>query len=64
MSKRFCIFFYKLLTNCLAKLHQTVISSVCLEGQWYETVFAPVGLVVSGVEGWPFYLPWRAGLEK
>ena len=32
-------------------MHQTVISYVCLEGQWYETVFAPVGLVVSSVEG-------------
>ena len=32
-------------------MHQTVISYVCLEGQWYETVFDPVGLVVSRVEG-------------
>ena len=32
-------------------MHQTVISHVCLEGQWYETVFDPVGLVVSRVDG-------------
>ena len=32
-------------------MHQTVISYVCLEGQWYETVFDPVDLVVSRVEG-------------
>ena len=32
-------------------MHQTVISYVCLEGQLYETVFDPVDLVVSRVEG-------------
>ena len=29
---------------------QTVISYVCLEGQWYETVVDPVDLVVSRIE--------------
>ena len=32
-------------------MHQTVISYVCLEGKWYETIFDPVGLVVSHEEG-------------
>ena len=37
--------------HCLAEMQQTVISYVCLEGQWYGTVFDPVGLVVSRIEG-------------
>ena len=32
-------------------MHQTVNSIVCLEGQPYETVFDPVGLVASHIEG-------------
>ena len=32
-------------------MHQTVISYVCLEGQWYGTISAPIGLVVYRVEG-------------
>ena len=32
-------------------MHQTVVSYVCFEGQWYQTVFDPVSLVVSRVEG-------------
>ena len=32
-------------------MHQTVNSYVRLEGQSYETVFDPVGMVVSRVEG-------------
>ena len=35
----------------MSGMRQTVDSYVCLEGQSYETVFDPVGLVVSRVEG-------------
>ena len=32
-------------------MRQTINSYVCLEGQSYETVLDPVGLVVSRIEG-------------
>ena len=43
--------FLKLQKNWLVETRQTVISYACLEGQSYEAVFGPVGLVVSRVEG-------------
>ena len=43
--------FLKLLKNFSAELRQTINSYVCLEGQSYEIVFDPVGLVVSRLEG-------------